>query len=658
MTATTPSSVGSGQAELAAVLLQLLRAAAPPQAFRALVDDAVRAGTDERQLATLRSAVRLALEVRELLVARERRERELAALYETAGDLSSLRELQPVLQAIVGRAHALIGSDATYLMLNDDDRGLTHMRVTQGIRTDAFKNVELTLGAGLGGLVAATGQPYATADYAADPRFVHIIDDVVAEEGLVAIAGVPLKLGDRVIGVLFAANRRPSPVGVQEMALLGSLAAHAAIAIETASLFDDVRRAVAELREANTVIQAKSEAVERSAAMHERLTGLVVGGGGLADVAQTLVEGLAVPLLMLDAEGRVLAAVGGPMPAGLRPVVAAGLVPDEDPLRELVRGGGEARASRVVLRDGTRSVAVPVRAGSERLGVLVAAGRPLDDMDVRSLERAALVTALLLLHERSVADAEGRVRGELFDDLLNHPERDEAGLRRRAARLGVLLDTPHVVVVVRPVDEERRTVVTATARQVVAAEGGLAGDHGQHVVLLIPGRDSNATAALVGRRLAAGTPVTVGAAGPAAGARAVAATYREAVRCVDVLTSLGRTGQVATPEDLGVYGVLLGTGTRADLERFVRRTVGPVLDYDARRGSTLAKTLLTYFQLDGNLARTAAELYVHVNTLYQRLDRVTALLGDGWRRGDQALQVHLALKVHAALLPASEPPQG
>jgi DNA-binding PucR family transcriptional regulator len=185
----------------------------------------------------------------------------------------------------------------------------------------------------------------------------------------------------------------------------------------------------------------------------------------------------------------------------------------------------------------------------------------------------------------------------------------------------------------------------------VLADGGLAGEHAGALVLLVPGRDAAGTARRLSRRLSTGVAVTVGAAGPASGARAVAGAYREALRCVDVLLSLGRAGDAASPDELGVYGVLLSSAGRDDLLRFVERTVGPVLEYDARRGSELARTVLRYFELDGNLARTAAELFVHVNTLYQRLDRVTSLLGEGWRRGDQALQVHLALKVHSALLP-------
>src|SRR6266542_4210258 len=85
-------------------------------------------------------------------------------------------------------------------------------------------------------------------------------------------------------------------------------------------------------------------------------------------------------------------------------------------------------------------------------------------------------------------------------------------------------------------------------------------------------------------------------------------------RCLDVLLALDRDGHGATADELGVYGLLVNQTGRDELDRFVRQTIGPVLDYDARRGGDLERTLLTYFQSDANLARTAARLYVHANT--------------------------------------------
>ena len=641
-------------------LLELLGAEAPLEEFHAVLADPALTSSGEGAQ-PLREAVRDALQVRSLLAARRRREQELSALYETAGDLSSLRDLEAVLQAIVRRARQLLDTDAAYLMLHDEPRQLTYMRVTDGIRTDAFKATELQLGAGLGGLVAATCEPYATADYSSDGRLQHRIDDIVAGEGLVAILGVPLRRRASVIGVLFAANRRQRPFSRDETALLTSLADHAAIALENAGLFAEVQTALDELRQANDLVRRHSAQVERATAMHERLHAVMLTGGRLPEVARVAQELLGGDLAVLDATGRTVAVVGDGARAkavvdvvvaehGVLPGCCTAGRPGSKPatLRHTVQADGPA---------GTPVTVVPVHAGAEPLGTVLFVGRVLDDPEVRLLERAAVVTALLVLHERSLAQAEQRVRGELIDELVALPQRDPQALHRRAAHLGLDLRTPYVVVVARPSD----AAACASALQAGTLPGeprpGLHGLHAGDLVLLVRAergegaQAASAAAARLSTQLSAASrcSFTVGAAGPATGTGSVPELYRDAVRCCEVLISLGRTGQSASADDLGVYGLLLGAAGRADVSRFVRRTIGPVLDYDRDRGSELARTLLTWYSCGGNLTRTAAELYVHVNTLYQRLDRVTSLLGEGWRAGDGALQAHLALQAHRAL---------
>ena len=147
--------------------------------------------------------------MREAFAARRRRESELSALFDTANDLAALRGVDSVLTAIVRRARQLLGTDVSYLTLNDPPRGDTYMRVTDGSVSARFQALRLPMGAGLGGLVAQTAAPYATASYFSDARFKHTheINDGVRDEGLVAILGVPLIRGSQVIGVLFAADR-------------------------------------------------------------------------------------------------------------------------------------------------------------------------------------------------------------------------------------------------------------------------------------------------------------------------------------------------------------------------------------------------------------------------------------------------------------------
>ncbi|MGH3310608.1 MAG: PucR family transcriptional regulator, partial [Streptomyces sp.] len=131
---------------------------------------------------------------------------------------------------------------------------------------------------------------------------------------------------------------------------------------------------------------------------------------------------------------------------------------------------------------------------------------------------------------------------------------------------------------------------------------------------------------------------------PAARQGAVAAAYPEARRCADALRLLGRAGQGAAAEDFGFLGMLL-TDAR-DVGGFVRRTLGPVLDYDARRGTDLVATMDAYFACGMSPARAKDELHVHVNTVAQRLERVARLLGDDWQSPERALETQLALRLH------------
>ncbi|MDH6139056.1 GAF domain-containing protein/sugar diacid utilization regulator [Kitasatospora sp. GP30] len=640
-------------------LLDLLAAGAAAEDYAAVPARARRDGAGPEVLAEIEEATALALTVHRTLGQHRRREAELTALFDTATDLAASRDLDQVLRAIVHRARLLLGTDTAYLTLPDEAAGDTYMRVTDGSVSPLFQNLRLNLGDGLGGLVAQTARPYATPDYRTDERFRHTgrIDAGVAEEGLVAILGVPLLLGRQVVGVLFAADRQPRAFAPDQVALLCSLAAHAAIALDTAGALADTRAALAELNAADTVIRANAAAAQRAEQAHDRLTDLVLRGADLAEVAGEVATLLGGRIAVQDAEG--YPHTGRAATAGL-----AGAVE---------RSRAEGRA----VRHGDGWVCA-VLAGQELLGSLLLSGRgDLDDADRRLFERAGVVTALLLLLRRSAAEAEHRVRGELLTDLLTAPDRDPAALLARGRRLGVDLSRPHLVLVAETGPHGRSRLAGAaaqylfgrparpggpppawrpggapTGRRLGDGARGVSAEHEDAVVLLLPadpgaGADMAAdeAAAAAAQRLArlAGQPVTVGAGRPAAGPAALAAAHAEAARCVRALHALGRTGDGASAASLGFLGVLLGDGH--DVAGFVAHTLGPLLEYDARRGTELVRTVRAYFACGGSLTRAKDELHVHVNTVVQRLDRVEALLGRDWNGPERALELQLALRL-------------
>lgn len=618
--------------------LELLARGASADAYEQPVLLARAEGRPPEWIAALQRAKPLALRVRAELEGRRRREAELSALFETAHDLAGLRDLDAVLQAIVQRARSLLGTDVAYLSLNDPARGDTYMRVTEGSVAARFQQLRLGMGEGLGGLVAQTARPYVTDDYFKDDRFQHTltIDAGVRDEGLVAILGVPLTLGHHVIGVLFAADRRARVFEREQIALLGSFAALAAAAIDTANLLAETRSALAGLERANEIIRDRSGVIERASDVHDRLAELVLRGGGVHDVAAAVSQ-------VLDGTVEFAEAAAAPAEA-----------------LEASREEGHA------VRHEDDWIAA-VAAGGELLGALVLRGHPgLDPVDQRTLERAAMVTSLLLLARRSAAEAEQRVRGELLDDLLDARDHDPRVLRERAARLDADLDAVHVVLAARleggtaDADEEAdvRRRLAAAASHLAATRHGLAAARDGGTVLLLPlGPGGSATELARGAARQLGTavhaPVTVGASGPADGLAtrpdAVATAYGEARRCLDALRLLGRTGDGAAAEDFGFLGLLLA-GDR-DIPGFVDRTIGQVVEYDRRRGTELLRTLDAYFDCGMSPARTKDELHVHVNTVAQRLERVGRLLGDDWQSPARALEIQLALRLHRLSAP-------
>ncbi|MFI1368126.1 helix-turn-helix domain-containing protein [Streptomyces griseochromogenes] len=630
------SGGSDGAAE--APYLDLLARDASVEAYEQPVLLARAAGRPADRIAALERAKLLALRVRSELEGRRRREAELSALFETAHDLAGLRDLDAVLQAIVQRARSLLGTDVAYLSLNDPARGDTYMRVTEGSVAARFQQLRLGMGEGLGGLVAQTARPYVTDDYFKDDRFQHTlaIDAGVRDEGLVAILGVPLMLGPHVIGVLFAADRRARVFEREQIALLGSFAALAAAAIDTANLLTETRTALAGLERANEIIRDGSAVIERASDVHDRLAELVLRGGGVHDVAAAVSQVL---------DGTVEFTETGAAPAGAL---------------EASRAEGHA------VRHESDWIAA-VAAGGELLGALVLRGHPdLDPVDQRTLERAAMVTSLLLLARRSAAEAEQRVRGELLDDLLDARDRDPRLLRERAARLHADLAATHVVLTARlegpaaDAEEEAaaRRRLWSAASHLAATRQGLAAARDGGTVLLLPLTTAD-TATDVARRTARhlGTavhlPVTVGASAPvtdlATQPDTVAAAYTEARRCLDALRLLGRAGDGAAPEDFGFLGLLLA-GER-DVGGFVERTIGPVVAYDERRGTELLHTLEAYFAGGMSPARTKDALHVHVNTVAQRLERVGRLLGEDWQTPARALEIQLALRLHRLAAP-------
>jgi diguanylate cyclase (GGDEF)-like protein len=158
---------------------------------------------------------------------------ELAALHDTTLALLDRLDLEDLLETIVERAGALVGTRHGYLYLPDSGGAELHVHVGTGVFRDLAGH-RLPIGAGLAGRVAETGEPLVVDDYStwagAQPELQKL--------SFRAVVGVPLSGGGQVTGVIGLAHLEPErSFGISEVDLLSRFGRLASLALENARLY-------------------------------------------------------------------------------------------------------------------------------------------------------------------------------------------------------------------------------------------------------------------------------------------------------------------------------------------------------------------------------------------------------------------------------------
>ena len=585
------------------------------------VADVLRAlstSVDARELsgvvaaAGLDEALDAAMDVFNVLAHLRRRERELSGLYATARELTIVRATDEVLQSIAERAQDLVPSaEACYIAVLEEDGGVT-VRASVGLTSPAFKHIHTRPGTGMAAVILRTGSPLWVRRYADSAMIVHDqgLDAALAEDELVSVLGVPLKIRNNVVGILYASNRFERPPSAEESVLLEAFADHAAIALENARLFG-------ELDAARRAAEADAETIRRSAELHDRLTRLVLQGASIDDVTQEISAVFKGSARLLQADAREL----------------------EHAVAES-RGSGHS-----VAIDGGYVTALGV--GEPRLGaLLLKTETPLSAPGLRNLERSAHILSMLVFRQQAMVEAEERVHGQLFREFAaGGAPGDHQRLLARAH--GIDLGGSFVAVFARRRSGSPFGLARAMS-SLARSHGGLGGEHGSGAGAFLPGTDSEELARFAHGRLKRelGGELIVCTAEPDQPA-APDAQMRRAERSAALLASLGRADAAVSARELGVYSILVNPARRDDLATFLHATIGPLTEHDAAHGTALADTVHAYFREGTNLARAARALYVHSNTVVKRLARVAELLGDDWQSPDRALELHMALQLRS-----------
>jgi hypothetical protein len=411
-----------------------------------------------------------------------------------------------------------------------------------------------------------------------------------------------------------------------ERFLLQLLAQQAGVALANARLHGREREQSQELRAAN-------HALHRTMEIHDRLTRAALTGEGQEGIAQAVHGLTGYPVAIEDRFGNLQAWAGPGRPDRYPKQTAK---QRDRLLRRAVAAPGP-------VRDGNRLFSVALL-GGVAMGVLVLHDLPGTEVDAERLaiEHATTVLTMELSRLQTVAEAQTRLRSELVLELV---EGADGGLAfGRAQALGYDLGRPHRVVLAEgPPGDKAETFFHAVGR--AARSGGVGSLLASRLSRVIVLADAEAPwdrfQAAVASELHGGD-CWIGVGSRRNTPEELPESYTEAQLALKLQKTLGGKEHVTLFDDLGVYQVLATAQSPASIERFVRKWLGTLMDYDASHGSQLVETLSEYLERGGSYDATADALFVHRSTLKYRLRRIRTVSGYDLGLADTRFNLQLA----------------
>jgi DNA-binding PucR family transcriptional regulator len=141
--------------------------------------------------------------------------------------------------------------------------------------------------------------------------------------------------------------------------------------------------------------------------------------------------------------------------------------------------------------------------------------------------------------------------------------------------------------------------------------------------------------------------LSVAVSGPKRGTTGAHLALLQAEQAVAIERGNGGKGKTTHFEDIGSYRFVLGQ-PESDIEAQAEKALGALAE-DEERYADLIKTLDAFIRLHGSVNAVARDLFLHRNTVRQRLRRIAQLTGADLTKSDDRLALQLALIGRQAL---------
>jgi GAF domain-containing protein/sugar diacid utilization regulator len=630
----------------------------------------------------------------ELYAALEARTQENILLNEVISTVGSTLKLDEVLGHLVDTIVRAISCHAVFFYLYEKDRERLVLASTNEQYKHLVGKIGLALGEGITGWVGMHLEPVIVKEAAMnDPRFRYFPE--LEEEKFQSTMTVPITGKDRhLIGVITLHTVAPYEFTEQHQTFVINTAALVASAIENAQLYQNTQRKLNILTTLSVMSQTISSGLYLDETLHS-----------LATLTVQIIEAdLCAIMLMDQAKGRLTVRASSPnlndRALNFQPIDVDRHVWEK--LRDFSTHGQFPELSAHALerlnplKDSQYKtlLSAPLVAGTEHLGLINCYSiktRRYTSEDQTLLNTIAnqIAMAIKNSHLVDMLAQKNLVKG-FFDDLMYSAYDSEDALKQRANFIGCDLTKPHTVTLIeishldenggeedgrpqsssisgRPLaetllqtDEERlvmhKRISGQIRRRIQDNYPGSVLYERENLLTCLICLSKDPTAARVKtwlRDLARqmwvehNVRLSAGIGNQCQSVSDYRRGFAEASEALQMGQNLNRDGGVSVTHfnDLGVYRYLYKIARMDDLRDMYQDQVACIANYDRRKGTDLLDTLEIYLECAGNLTKTSNRLFVHRNTLIQRLERLQSLCDIDLQERSNWLTLQVAIKV-------------
>ncbi len=422
----------------------------------------------------------------------------------------------------------------------------------------------------------------------------------------------------------------------------------------------------------NLILDRASALVKRSEEIHRRLTKLVLDSKGMDKIARTVSDIVNNPVIIEDRWFNLLTV--SDTDENDRNILNHRLSPDYIKQLKVLQKENKIKmnhkssyAEIPLFIDGKeyKQYIFPIIAGQELYGYfsVIEKNGIVTDKDYIAMEHGSTVIALELLKKKASFEAEGRLKADFLRTLLE--EGNEEEVKQKAAAQGFDLSGLLTAIIIRVYKQEENpihlidTFLTKTIHHMVQQLDPKAftiprqddlviflhSDNNKNTEFIKKVKDISINIVKALEQNLFGYKSIIGIGNPYEKIKDIKKSYSEALEAVNTAKKFPSYGQVVCFAEMGCYRLLSMVKDRSVLEAYCQDTIGKLIEYQKENKVDLIETLENFLISNGNQADVARKMFLHVNTVSYRLNKIKELLDVDLSQAETRFNLYLALKI-------------